>query len=749
MKKTFIIFHVLLPFLSMAQISFEKGDWASVLAKAKQENKMVFVDFYTTWCAPCKVMDRDVFPLTEVGDLYNKNFINYKIDAEKGEGIALAEKYNVKAYPTYIFTDSEGNFLHQVIGAFSAGEFINHGKTALDPSKQLVNLVESDETVTPESLRKLSSERLPYTEKYEGYISGLSKKKLYTEETFDLMVELGGRLPEGFTYELIKNNKATFENVVGADKIKRYFYRKILNKAYAFKNKNESYQPVLDEAAVLGYDFVDNIDQRVKLGDYLYKDDRDFDGFLIAAKKYLDQYGVGDSSLKFAVFVECNKFFWLNEDLDAYCLELVAEMEAENHERLSDVYAFLGGKYSDANQLDVALEYINKSRALVASKGGDTAMHDNSVKYLSERQEILAKGDWTFNGKGFDAFNGMDFSITYLSITDVGGYEETEKIKVENGQFTLSGNVKTPLPAVWQIFDGEEIKGKGSLILEPGTFPIQYNEDGSFEVQDCTYNYYVFNAWKTWQGYKDALKKLREFKVVMGDTVSRKEYFALSQEVNKIKDDYLFYTFSENPDPLVKALVCMEGLLFYDQEGETTGSERMVLLKEKLPDNPVVKTMEYYVERNKKLTAMRESVAEGKVVKDFTANDHNGKEFKLSKVLKKNNYVLVEFWASWCGPCRGAMPHLKEAYEKYKDQGFEIVSFSIDHKQAAWDKAYIEEEIPWIDVSDLLARKSPVAEMYGVTGVPASYLVNKKGEILGAEMRGDKLDEKLKEVFGK
>lgn len=76
-----------------------------------------------------------------------------------------------------------------------------------------------------------------------------------------------------------------------------------------------------------------------------------------------------------------------------------------------------------------------------------------------------------------------------------------------------------------------------------------------------------------------------------------------------------------------------------------------------------------------------------------------------------------------------------------------MVSFSIDSKKVLWDKAYKDDQIPWIDTSDLLAEKSPVAKMYGVVGVPASYLIDKDGNIIGAEMRGDKLDAFLQEVF--
>src|SRR5690349_25138928 len=86
-------------------INFENGDWNSVVAKAKKEPKLIYVDVYTTWCGPCKILEKQIFPLKEAGDKYNKSFVNHRIGAEKGEGIELAKKYEVSGYPTHLFID--------------------------------------------------------------------------------------------------------------------------------------------------------------------------------------------------------------------------------------------------------------------------------------------------------------------------------------------------------------------------------------------------------------------------------------------------------------------------------------------------------------------------------------------------------------------------------------------------------------------------------------------------------------------
>lgn len=119
-------------------VVFEHGPFTEVMAKAvknKKGPKLIFMDCYTTWCGPCKFMTNTIFPMQSVGDFMNKNFVNVKYDMEKGEGIELAKKYNVKAYPTFLILDLNGNEVNRIVGSSQDGDsFIKRVKQAMDPS---------------------------------------------------------------------------------------------------------------------------------------------------------------------------------------------------------------------------------------------------------------------------------------------------------------------------------------------------------------------------------------------------------------------------------------------------------------------------------------------------------------------------------------------------------------------------------------------------------------------------------------
>lgn len=138
----------------------------------------------------------------------------------------------------------------------------------------------------------------------------------------------------------------------------------------------------------------------------------------------------------------------------------------------------------------------------------------------------------------------------------------------------------------------------------------------------------------------------------------------------------------------------------------------------------------------------------GQKFADIEENDVDGKPHKLSEYLGKGNYVLIDFWASWCGPCRAEMPNVKAAYEKYKGKGFNIVGLSFDSKLESWKKAIEDMQIPWIHLSDLKGWQTIAGKTYGIQSIPASFLVDPKGNIVAADLRGDKLGDKLKEIYG-
>ena len=131
---------------------------------------------------------------------------------------------------------------------------------------------------------------------------------------------------------------------------------------------------------------------------------------------------------------------------------------------------------------------------------------------------------------------------------------------------------------------------------------------------------------------------------------------------------------------------------------------------------------------------------------DFTGETLEGESVQLAEVRADNRYVLLDFWASWCGSCRVEFPHMMEAYELFSDQGFEIVSFTIDEDREAWEVASAEEDLPWIDVGMGPGAGAPAA--YNVRGVPDSYLIDARtGEILATDLRRHQLRRKLEELF--
>ncbi|MFL9834258.1 thioredoxin family protein [Chryseobacterium terrae] len=251
MKKTAILSFLFFAVIAFAQgIKFEEGNFKSILAKAKKEKKLVFIDAYAVWCGPCKLMVKNIFPLKPVGDYYNANFVNAKIDMEKGEGIDLAKKYNVKVFPTYLFINGDGEEVHRTIGYVEEKDFIQFAMDAGDPNKRLTSLKQKFENgeKDPEFLVNLAELTVYNDTDFSNRVLEryFAAKPEITKDNLQLLLE-AMKSTDGATYQIFTERKADILKIVPEEKLenidKNVKVNTVLSKAYdaTTKKLNEDY----------------------------------------------------------------------------------------------------------------------------------------------------------------------------------------------------------------------------------------------------------------------------------------------------------------------------------------------------------------------------------------------------------------------------------------------------------------------------------------------------------------------------
>lgn len=256
MKKLSIFSALFIGAFALAQgIKFEESNFTAVLAKAKKENKLVFIDAYTTWCGPCKLMAKNIFPQKTVGDYYNSHFINAKIDMEKGEGIEIAKKYNVKAFPTYLFVDGNGELVHRTLGYVEENDFIQFAKDAGDPSKRLTALKQKfeDGEKDPEFLKNLASLTMYNDAEFAGRVMEryFSSKKELDREDLQMLLS-AAQNADSPMYKIFLERKAEISQMITPQKYeaidKNIKISSIFKKSYNAQSKTWDDNYFLNEA---------------------------------------------------------------------------------------------------------------------------------------------------------------------------------------------------------------------------------------------------------------------------------------------------------------------------------------------------------------------------------------------------------------------------------------------------------------------------------------------------------------------
>lgn len=210
-------------------MTFEKGTWKEILAKAKKENKLIFLDAFASWCGPCKWMAANVFTDSTVAAFYNTKFINAKIDMEKDEGIELAKTYQVRAYPTFLYISGDGEVIHRICGSMPANEFIQTGMDAMNPDKQYVKLVREyrkgsrDGAFLLSYLDAMSKAYVNADTLKDEYFSAQKESDLTSRINWNIMLEFENN-PDGKAFQYLLNNQPAFTALYTKDSVEEKIY---------------------------------------------------------------------------------------------------------------------------------------------------------------------------------------------------------------------------------------------------------------------------------------------------------------------------------------------------------------------------------------------------------------------------------------------------------------------------------------------------------------------------------------------
>lgn len=284
-------------------IKFEKADWASLLDEAQSSGELIFVDAYTTWCGPCIMMSRDVFTDQSVGRFYNAHFINTKIDMEAGEGVQLARKYKVEAYPTLLFINGKGEVVHRMTGYQDSNDFIALGKAAISPDYNLkamnARYAKGDRTgdfMLQLILTKYNAMEGDHLAVAEEYLS--EQKDWSTLPNMQLIFGLTED-PDSEWFEYMLSHRKAFETLFGKDKVAAKLQNLFLEKA--FEKGNDSLAEV-DAFYKKAYpELAPKLSANFRMN--YYRTAGDLQAFAGAAVDYLDNHPSDDPN-------ELNNIAW-------------------------------------------------------------------------------------------------------------------------------------------------------------------------------------------------------------------------------------------------------------------------------------------------------------------------------------------------------------------------------------------------------------------------------------------------------
>ncbi|MBV8252065.1 MAG: AhpC/TSA family protein [Chitinophaga sp.] len=357
---------------------------------------------------------------------------------------------------------------------------------------------------------------------------------------------------------------------------------------------------------------------------------------------------------------------------------------------------------------------------------------------------VMMAQDTTFTIKGsIRKLNSP--AKAYLSYRNANG-PVLDSVLMKKGRFTFKGAVTDPVMAIISIDHAGDGSQKGmdaiTCYIERGSFELMANDSIKNAVIKNSPINDAYHAYQQHFASIDPVMKSLDARWARATDEEKKGTALrdslmgvaapLFEEKKKLQLDFV----KAHPE----SFFSLQALR--DYAGNSIDYATILPLFNSL--SAATKSTKAGVDFSKRLDIAK-LTAVGAKAPGFTQNDVAGHPVSLSDFNGK--YVLIDFWASWCGPCRGENPNVVKVYQQYKDKGFTVLGISLDQNKEAWQKAIEADKLTWTHVSDLKYWKNEVALQYGIRSIPANLLLDKEGKIIAKDLRGEALEKKLAELL--